>query len=286
MIEKQSYSSKEKEIKLIEKIEKAKKELLRLQEKRKVEIGRNVCLGLIFSSVAMTSALAASAPPLKCVAKTNAGMYISASWGINFSRFNSVKGVTPYVLTNSKAVKRTDQSGLLGVSVGYAASTLPLRAELYYAHNRKQQFSDDITFPPNTVYTERTKVDLTQSLLLVRAFYDFYKTCKFNPYIGAGAGMAFNRISAAQREIPPNARVATFAETRHTNLALQLIAGFNVPLAKSISLGLGYSYTYTGKVRTAENCKGSDGFICDVAEYHQAYQGFSSIFANITYHIA
>ncbi len=43
MTEKQKMSVKEKENKLIEKIEKAKKELSRLQDKRRVEIGKLAC---------------------------------------------------------------------------------------------------------------------------------------------------------------------------------------------------------------------------------------------------
>ena len=209
-------------------------------------------------------------------------LYVSAIAGANYNYFKPIGGIAPTVV-DSTAVADSDSAVMVGGAIGYRSQVVPARIEFYYSYNFKQRFIEDVSFI-NDPQIVRTNVGFTQSIYLIRLFYDFFTYERFTAYIGGGAGFSDNRVSAYQADVPPpSARTADFPATVVHDLAWQVAFGFNVGITKLLSVGLGYSFTAPGEIRTATNCSSNSATICTTEEYHRGIQEINSVFAVFTF---
>lgn len=139
---------------------------------------------------------------------------------------------------------------VLDAGLGYRLNSW-LRAEALFNYRPAYEYSAQANFiqsaPPQPV---------TANLSSVAGFgvgyIDLPRLRRVQPYIGAGVGVARNRISAVSYGFPAIAPDAstTIAGGTTTGLAWLLTAGVAIPLSERLSLDLAYRYTDLGNVQT------------------------------------
>jgi opacity protein-like surface antigen len=88
---------------------------------------------------------------------------------------------------------------------------------------------------------------------LFNGYIDLGTWYGLTPYIGAGAGAAFARISDFQRPLVPFAGATTRTQT---NFAYALMGGVAWAIAPNLALDIGYRYLNIGDVKTASDAFG------------------------------
>lgn len=118
---------------------------------------------------------------------------------------------------------------------------------------------------------------LDGTIWMLNGYYDFAKVRGFTPYVGAGVGFIWNRISRDHTDTlyvcdneasPPNncanndwvAQSTTTASTRAdtVSIAAAAMAGFSYELSDMTAIDIGYRYLYLGGTSTTMNIGGDD----------------------------
>lgn len=115
----------------------------------------------------------------------------------------------------------------------------------------------DYLAPVNYRGTQIVANDVTAKLqsttALFNAYIDLGTWYGFTPYIGAGAGAAFNRVNDFQRAVPPFAGDASRSQT---NFAFAGMAGVAWAVAPNLQIDLGYRYLNLGDVKAPADVSG------------------------------
>ncbi len=85
------------------------------------------------------------------------------------------------------------------------------------------------------------------SVLLANLYYDFKRGGGFNPYVGAGLGMANNQTSVGGTQTG-----GSIGEASNWGLAGALMAGFTVTLSQNLNFDAGYRFLYLGDTKTGD----------------------------------
>jgi opacity protein-like surface antigen len=174
-------------------------------------------------------------------------------------RDRNCKSTNPPVLfgcgtgRNGQPLEATGAFGtgaVLDAGLGYRLNSW-LRAEALFSYRPAYEYRGQANFlqsaPPQPV---------TANLSSVAGFgvgyIDLPRIRRVRPYIGAGVGVARNRISRVTTDFPAIAPDAstTIAGGTTTGVAWLLTAGVAIPLNDQLSLDLAYRYTDLGRVQT------------------------------------
>jgi len=143
-----------------------------------------------------------------------------------------------------------------GLAVGYdffPKSQLPLRAEVevLFRGNQKNTFDMDATDLGRTAFGLlgmnpngfEMKGTWNTTTLFANFYYDFHNSSDFTPYIGAGAGLAFNYAGYTA-----SYRGRSFAsdEKYSTTFAWNVGAGCSYAFNENFALDVAYRYVSTG----------------------------------------
>jgi opacity protein-like surface antigen len=169
---------------------------------------------------------------------------------------------------------RLDETFSLGGGIGYAFTNF-LRADVTVDHRFAAEFSGTrplITYANGYV---RDQADLESTTILFNGYVDFGSFGGITPYIGAGIGLAGNRLTNISREAyAAGVLVGSGFLQPHTtnNFAWALMAGAAVNLGFGFQLDLGYRYMHLGDARTKIDGPG-DGIRTDTLEAHEVRLG-------------
>lgn len=141
--------------------------------------------------------------------------------------------------TGSSSKFKEDTSVALGAAVGYnwMDFDMPIRTELEYMYHSdfKFKYSDS-----NSTMTDKIQL---QSLML-NAYWDFYNSTMFTPYVNGGVGFAWVKEKFSTGTIT-DAITAPDSHTS-TNFAFNVGAGVGMSLTDQLILDLAYRYNYYG----------------------------------------
>jgi opacity protein-like surface antigen len=169
---------------------------------------------------------------------------------------------------------RLDETYSLGGGIGYAFTNY-LRADVTVDHRFGAEFSGTrplITYANGYV---RDQADLESTTILFNGYLDFGSFAGVTPYIGAGIGLAGNRLTNISREAyAAGVLVGSGFLQPHTtnNFAWALMAGAAMNLGSGFQLDLGYRYMNLGDARTKIDGPG-DGIRTDTLTAHEVRLG-------------
>lgn len=101
--------------------------------------------------------------------------------------------------------------------------------------------------------TTTIRAEVTSASVMGSLYKDFHLSWA-RPYLGAGIGVAQNKVDAMQGTFAGAAFTAPGGSK--TSYAYQLMAGIGVPLSNSMTLDVGYRYAGLGDLRTDEGTFG------------------------------
>lgn len=139
---------------------------------------------------------------------------------------------------------------VLDAGLGYRLNSW-LRAEALFSYRPAYEYQGQANFlqsaPPQPV-----SANLSSVAGFGVGYIDLPRLRRLQPYLGAGVGVARNRISAVRYDFPAIAPDAstTIAGGTTTGLAWLLTAGVAIPLNDQLSLDLAYRYSDLGRVQT------------------------------------
>ena len=154
-----------------------------------------------------------------------------------------------YPLKASGLGGQTRATGIadLGGGISFAALGLNLRAEAVASLRENAHLSATDYVGISTLSARST---LGQALLLANILADFEAPYNIRLFAGAGAGAARNRVSAIDLRLN-NTQLTLEQSHIKTGLAWNVLAGFSVPLTRSVTLDLTYRYLDAGEFQSS-----------------------------------
>lgn len=139
---------------------------------------------------------------------------------------------------------------VLDAGLGYRFNSW-LRAEALLSYRPSYDYSGNANFV-QVAGPQPVSANLSSLAGFGVGYVDLPKIDTVRPYIGAGIGVARNRISAVTYALPALGAGAstTIAGGTSSGLAWLLTAGLEIPLHPQLSLDLAYRYTDLGSVQT------------------------------------
>jgi len=190
--------------------------------------------------VAAIAALLGATLAVEANAAEPQGIYVRGDVGSSFSR-----DLGGNLFNGDGFTGDLGNSVTLEAGVGYQ---LPynLRAELvagyrpgYAIRSRESVGGVNIT----------ADADLRSWTVMANAYYDISTGTKLTPYVGAGAGVAFNRLNTVTYRV--GGGEITEGGKSKTNFAWALMAGVAYSAASNIKVDFGYRYLDAGKFETS-----------------------------------
>jgi opacity protein-like surface antigen len=117
--------------------------------------------------------------------------------------------------------------------------------------NGSDAYDDDDAgnFPNGTNEYDGTK---EEAVFLFNAYYDFDSWGMVTPYVGAGVGAAWIKISDFTDVNTTNAALGLSDDTETWNFAAALYAGATVDIKENLKLDFGYRFLYMGDAATED----------------------------------
>jgi opacity protein-like surface antigen len=157
----------------------------------------------------------------------------------------------------------------IDIAVGRRVSPA-LRGELQLTHRRGFGFGGQANFR-NVSGPQPVDARVRSTALLVAAYVDLVPIGRVQPFVGAGLGVARNRIGSMRYGFPglgANAST-TVSGGSHTGFAWMATAGVNVALSAGWSLDVAWRYSDLGRIRTdhgeATIARAAGSFELDIA---------------------
>jgi len=169
----------------------------------------------------------------------------------------------------------SDAAATFGIGIGYQFAN-GIRIDITADYITPKEFSAEpwnyeqvIGYDANglnPVHAEKAKMKRESAVAMLNAYYEFSNFGKLRPYLGAGVGVAWNRISEASYSdeylyqdyinnnlyFPNQETAGVFKQERQdkTNLAWALMAGIAYPITNQLDLDIGYKYLNLGDSRS------------------------------------
>jgi opacity protein-like surface antigen len=144
---------------------------------------------------------------------------------------------------------RFDRDVVLGGGVGFQLFPW-FRTDVTIDHRFEATFKGTRLAPAPLQVLDRADFDATT--LLLNGYVDLPLWSGITPYLGAGIGASYNRLSDAEREFSSDIISGTAPLPSRTNAAFAwaLMGGVALDLGTSFKIDLGYRYTHLGDART------------------------------------
>lgn len=174
------------------------------------------------------------------------GVYIAPKMGLNFQGKGDAK-VSSSTTSSGLSADRTSSLNA-GIALGYDlqyATTLPMRFE-FEAMFRTSTTADNTWTFSGSQFSADQEIGMTT--YFVNAYYDFYTSTPFTPYLAAGLGFA-----NVEHEFNMN---GIRSSKSSSEVAFNIGAGVSWLLAGDFTLDLGYRYIYPDKVKNTFTSNG------------------------------
>lgn len=189
-------------------------------------------LGAFIASVLFCSSVVSASDNFK--------FYFEGEVGGSFADFDS-SGWNSFPFRNTG--EDTDEALITGIHLGTELLEF-LRADIGLNHRDDLSLTTSSFEPPSPDFFYQTKIEDIYTLMFSLYFEPIHYK-KFTPYIGAGIGSTWAKISA-------NDTVARGRDDE-TNLSWQAEAGIQFGLTEHLTLKLGYRYIDMGSFETQIN---------------------------------
>lgn len=145
-----------------------------------------------------------------------------------------------------------DDNWACGVGLGHRINAnLRIDATVEWRSTFDLEGIPDTSAPPSI--GQKTKISSTVGLL--NLYYDIGNFGGVTPYVGAGVGVAYNKMGAS---LVPSSGFQTYGDSR-TSIAWALMAGASYDLTDKWAIDAGYRYINFGDATTST--VGSDGSV-------------------------
>ena len=194
-------------------------------------------------------------------AAADSGVYLRADLSYDWSRSTAYTDWTcdsreparvPLYGCDARAAGDFGGSAGLSAGVGYRFTPL-LRADATLAYRPGWRFSGEANFPISggqPVYGDATTLTGMVSGYLDLAPLVPGGLGRFQPYVGAGIGLSYNRSEMVEMAFPALDQRVDTPSGWHTSLAWHLTAGTGIALTEALTLDVAYRYTDLGRVMT------------------------------------
>lgn len=196
------------------------------------------------------------------------GIYLRGDIGAGFMNKTNARYIDP--LGSLATTTVTYQQGNFahvpfgGLGVGYQFNNW-LRADITgeLRGSSKFSFRDSYvnTAPPGITGTNILTGNLQTNLVMANAYADLGNFNGWSPFIGAGVGMAFHRVSriedygtASPGGLGPFPSAGFYGSKSKSNFAWAVMAGVAYDVSANVKLEAGYRYLNMGKVTSGAAC--------------------------------
>jgi opacity protein-like surface antigen len=184
-------------------------------------------LGACIASVLLCSSVALASDDFR--------FYVEAEVGGSFSDFDSGgRNDEPFKNTGAD----DDETLITGAHFG-AELFEYLRADIGFSHRGDLDFKTNSYLPSPTIFFYKTKIEDTYTLMF-SLYFEPLRFEKFTPYIGAGIGSTWTKISTNDTVVKGSRDKAIFS--------WQAEAGIQYDLTQHLTLKLGYRYIDLGNL--------------------------------------
>jgi opacity protein-like surface antigen len=178
-------------------------------------------------------------------------LYLKAFSGIGYGKVHDLNAVEPGKSSIITEIETTDHSSLFGAAIGYNLTNLPLSFELQTMRLNQQSFKLANAYPNG--YHETDTLKVKSDLYLLNSIYSFPAQHSFTPFVGAGIGLARNKIDGSFVQTDNSNWNDSWANNSKTNFAYALTAGIGYQLTDKFSTALAYQYVSLGKLYNDKN---------------------------------
>ena len=232
--------------------------------------------GIVLTSTigAIAADLAPPPPPLPSApvplrgSIDQSGIYLRGDIGAGFmnktnARYNDPLGT---LATATVTYKQGDFAAVPfgGLGVGYQFNNW-LRADITGEIRGASRFHFSDSYvnvaPPGTVGTNTMRGNVQTNLVMANAYADLGNFNGWSPFIGAGAGMAFHKLSqiedygtSSPGGLGPFPSAGFYPGKTKSNFAWAVMAGVSYDVAPNVKLEAGYRYLNMGKVTSGTGC--------------------------------
>ena len=182
--------------------------------------------------------------------------YIRGDVGYSWSRDPDVKWTvtdagTGTFVTDGVSDVKTGSAWLVEGGVGCGSGPRGVRGEFMIGYHGKRNIDGTPgpwnPGPPVTGDPLHTSVETTT--LMFNGYYDIIRFDRFTPYVGAGVGLAYNKVGSVSFTGNP-ALVNVIEGDSRWSLAWSLMAGMGIQITERTTLDLGYRYIDMGKAQS------------------------------------
>jgi opacity protein-like surface antigen len=177
------------------------------------------------------------------------GLYLKGFGGVAMGSTSGLNSVEPLPSITS-GIKTTDTSGLFGIAIGYTLPDSPLSLELQAIRLNSQSFTMDNFYHGGK--QEVDKLNVRSNVYLLNALYALPSSHNFTPFIGAGIGMAQNKVSGNYYNGYNDSanQYGYWTDKSNNNFAYDLTVGVSYQFTEHFSTSLAYQYLSLGKLAT------------------------------------
>ena len=216
------------------------------------------------------------------------GWYLRGDVGVGVNANNPGLGITPdpvatgiadgslsTAATNNFFNSTLSSSGFADVGIGYQVNSW-FRADITGeyrggANLQSLEVVTDKTILPGNVsgqqYADFYRANLSSYIAMVNGYVDMGTWYGVTPYLGAGVGVAYNKLAGMTDQgtaYPGNGNLyptgGYFGDGNKTNFAWSLMAGLSFNVTQNLKLELGYRYLDYGKFTSgSSNCLATVG---------------------------
>lgn len=144
---------------------------------------------------------------------------------------------------------------LVGGGIGYQFNDY-FRADATVEWRGKSDFEalDWVQFdgPDDDIYTNEYTGKKSELVLMANGYYDIATFSGFTPYVGAGIGASYNKISGFRDSNAVSGGGAYAGEEGEWNLAWALHAGLGFQATERLTIDFGYSFISLGDAKTKQ----------------------------------
>ncbi|MGH6982579.1 MAG: outer membrane protein, partial [Stellaceae bacterium] len=192
------------------------------------------------------------APNAPFCAEEFSGWYLRGDIGMTNQQVHKITNVLDGTATSVNTVQKGfDSSMLFGVGLGYQWNNW-LRTDLTGEYRSNANFHGLQIVNSGGLFTDEYRASKSEWLFLANAYVDLGTWWNITPFIGAGAGMSYNRISNFLDVNTPNAGVAFAPDTGKWSFAWALHAGLAYRITDSLTMELAYRYLDLGDAQSGD----------------------------------
>lgn len=167
---------------------------------------------------------------------------VGYSWSTDPSaKFTQTDPVT-FLFVTDAASASMDNTWLAGAGFGCGGGSRGIRGEFMVDWRGDRDIAATLAAPLGGI--AHSSVQTTT--LMLNGYYDIARFDRFTPYVGAGVGVAYNRMDDVSFTALPN----VIGGDNRWSLAWSVMAGTGVQLTERTTLDIGYRYIDMGKAES------------------------------------